>query len=107
VAARVADPGQRIVLRQDRDRRPRAGALDRRAERGRQAADAPLDPRPVLLEELGEPGVRPLFLEGELGVAMDPVRERLQLVGEAVHRLGDLRLERVRRRGHVACRNSA
>ena len=70
---------------------PEPGARDGRAEGRRQAADAALDPGAVLLEELGEPAVRLLFLEAELRVVVDPVRQRLELVGEAIDRLGDLR----------------
>src|SRR5207245_1345187 len=78
-------PRQGVVLGHDRDRGPGPGALDRRAERRGDPTDGPLDLHVVRLEELGEPRVGLLLLEGELGIVVDPVREGLELVGEAVH----------------------
>src|SRR5215470_4757244 len=106
VAAGVADRRQRVVLGHDRDGRPRAGSVDRRPERRRQASDAPLDAGAVLVEELGEPAVRLLLLEAELGVVVDLVRQRLEVAGEPIDRRGDLLLD-VARRAHFALLNSS
>src|SRR6266581_2693561 len=46
-------------------------AVDRRAERRGEPAHGALDPGAVLGEELGEPRVRLLFLERELGMVVD------------------------------------
>src|SRR2546430_816063 len=83
VTAGVTDARQRVVLGHDRDRRPGPGALDRRAECRGEPPDGPLDLHVVRLEELGEPRVGLLLLEGELGIVVDSVREGLELVGEA------------------------
>jgi hypothetical protein len=107
VAARVTDAGERIVLGQDCDRRPRALAVDRRPERRRQPAHAALDAGAVRFQEFGQPGVGPFLLERQLGRVVDAVREALQLVGQAVDRLGDLELERLDRRAHFIASNSA
>jgi hypothetical protein len=88
------------------DGRARAGALDRGTKRRRQAADAPLDLGAVLLEELGEPGVRLLLVEAELRVVVNLVRQRLEVVGEPVDRARDLVLH-VIRRAHFVLLNSS
>src|SRR3989442_929984 len=105
VAAGVPDAGQRIVLAQDGDGGPGAAPGDGRPEGGQQAADPALDAHALLLEELGEPGVGFLLLEGELGMVVDPVRQGFQLVGEAIDRLGDLGLDGVGG-AHFAAANS-
>src|SRR6266581_3799188 len=69
------------------------------------AASAALDARAVLFEELREPGVRPLLLERELGRGVDAMRESLEIVGDAVDDLGNLRLDGVGA-AHVAASNS-
>ena len=107
MTARVPDAGQRVVLGHDGDRRPRAAAGDRGPEGGGQPAYAALDARAVLLEELGEPRLRLLFLEGQLGRGVDAVGQRLQLVGEAIDGRGDVELQRVGGRAHLAASNSA
>src|SRR5439155_52827 len=56
---------------------------------------------------LGEPRVGLLLLEGELGIVVDPVREGLELVGEAVHGRRNLGLERFDPAAHRAALNSA
>jgi hypothetical protein len=107
-SAAPADRRQRVVLGHDRDGRPRARARDRRAERCREAADAALDPGAVLLEELGEPAVRLLFLEAELRIVVDLVRQGLEVVGDAIDRPGDPLLQvSVTRRAHFVLRNSS
>ena len=92
VAAGVPDARQRVVLAEDRDGRPFAG-LERRAERGLDAGDAALHLEALRVEELGEPRGGLDFRVAELGVVVDPVREPLEIVTEAVHRLGDQLLE--------------
>src|SRR3970040_439438 len=71
VPAGVPDVGQGLVLRQDRNGRPRPAALYGRSEGCRQPAHAPLDLGAMLLEDLAEPPRRLLFLETELRVAVD------------------------------------
>src|SRR2546426_27881 len=93
VAARVTDGRKSIVFRQKGDGRPRVSPVDRASECGRQPAAAPLDVRAVLLEELGEPGVRLLLFEAELRVVVDPVRQRFQVVREPIHRVRHLLLQ--------------
>src|SRR4030095_12123104 len=93
VAACVADRGQRVVLGHDRDGRARVRSLDGGAKGRRQPADAALAPSAVLLEELGEPAVRSFFLEAELRVVVNLVRQRLEVVAQTVDRAGDLVLQ--------------
>src|SRR2546427_1411297 len=64
-----------------------------RAERGLDAGDAALHLEALRVEELGEPRGGLDFRVAELGVVVDPVREPLEIVTEAVHRLGDQLLE--------------
>src|SRR5262245_4399407 len=104
VAARVPDPRQRVVLAQDRDGRARRRPRDRGAEGRGQAAHAPLDARAVLIEEVGEPRVGLLLLETQFRVVVNAMGQRLELVGEAVGRLHDARLQRTD--GHRAPANS-
>src|SRR5207247_11448234 len=66
---------------------------------------AALEARAVLRVELREPGGRPLLLERELGRGVDAMRESLEIVGDAVDDLGNLRLDGVGA-GHVAASNS-
>src|SRR5262249_28363769 len=96
VAARVADRRQRVVLAHDRDGGALAG-LDRRAKRGLDSGDAALDLEALSCEEFGQPGGGLDFLVTELGIVVDPVRELLEVVTEAVDRGGD----RVFEGGHV------
>src|SRR5262249_12842950 len=96
VAARVADRRQRVVLAHDRDRRPFAG-LDRRAKRGLDAHDAALDLEALRCEKLREPGGRLDLLVTELGIVVDPARQRLEVITEAVDCSGD----RVFEGGHL------
>src|SRR5206468_7830259 len=88
VAARVADLRQRVVLAEDRDSRAVAG-LERRAERGLHAGDTALHLEALRVEELREPRRRLHFVVSELGVVVNPVREFLEIVTQAVHRRGD------------------
>src|SRR5262249_30387127 len=106
VAARVADRRKRVVLGHDRDRRPRTGALDRGPEGRGQAADASLDPGTVLLQELREPAVRLLLLEAELRMVVDPMRERLEVVGQPVDGGRGLPLQ-IAGRAHFVLLNSS
>src|SRR5262249_23025592 len=88
VAARVADRRQRVVLAHDRDRGTLAG-LDRRAKRRLDSRDAALDLEALRCEEFGQPGGGLDFLVAELGIVVDPARELLEVVTEAVDRGGD------------------
>src|SRR3989304_5434682 len=97
VPAGVPDVGQGVVLRQDRNGRPRPAALYGRSEGCRQPAHAPLDLGAMLLEDLAEPPRRLLFLETELRVAVDLEGDLLEVVGQAGHRLHDLGLRLVER----------
>src|SRR6266851_6175940 len=106
VAARVTDGRKSIVFRQNGDGRARARPVDRCSECGRQPADAPLDLRAVLLEELGEPGVRLLLFEAELRVVVDPVRQRFQFFRYGIHRTCHLLLH-VARCAHFTPLNSS
>ncbi len=69
VTTRVADLGERVVLREDRD--ARATLADAGAERGRHAAGAALDLDAAALDGLGEPGGGAVLLEAQLGVGVD------------------------------------
>src|SRR3989304_3874312 len=62
---------------------PRVGPGEGRGPRGGRGggggpADSALDLGPMPGEELGQPAVRLVLLEAELGRGVDPVRERLQ-----------------------------
>src|SRR5439155_4421768 len=96
VTAGVADRRQRVVLAHDRDRRALAG-LERRAKRGLDSSHTALDLESLRGEELGEPAGRLDLLIAELGIVVDPARELLEVVAEAVDRRGD----RVFEGGHV------
>src|SRR5262249_52910418 len=84
-------------LAHDRDRRALAG-LDRRAKRGLDSGDAALDLEALRGEELREPGGGLDLLVAKLGVVVDPARELLEVVAEAVDGGGD----RVFEGGHLA-----
>ena len=96
VTAGVTDRRQRVVLAHDRDRRALAG-LDRRAKRGLDAGHAALDLEALRGEELREPGGCLDLLITELGIVVDPARELLEVVAEAIDRAGD----RVFESGHL------
>ena len=84
VAAGVADARQRVVLRQDRDRGA-VGAADLRAERRLHAVRGAGHGDPLRLDEVGEHGGGPVFLERDLGVRGQVVRpgeERVLEVGD-------------------------
>src|SRR5262249_41643249 len=84
--------GEGIVLGHDGDRGARSAARNGGPERGGQATHAPLDLRTLTLEEFREPGGRLLLLEAEFGIGVDAVAQTLQVVGESIDRLRDLRL---------------
>ncbi len=92
VAAAVAEPGERVVLGEQRDRRPVAAAV-LPAERGRQRRDAALDREPVTGEEAAEPAARLLLLEADLRVRVDVGGDPLQLGPQAVDPLRDALLQ--------------
>ena len=78
VPAGVADGRQGVVLGAHHHvQRPRPGPG---RERRRQVADPPLDLEPGPLQQLAQPGAGLLLLEPELGVGVDAVAERHQLV---------------------------
>ena len=97
VPAGVPDVGQGVVLRHDRNGRPRPAAFYGRPERRGQAADTALDAGALLLEEVAEPPRRLLLLEAELRVAVDLVGDPFEVVGQAVDRLRDPGLRLVER----------
>src|SRR5688572_27763780 len=105
VAACVTDAGQRIVLGHDGDGGTGGGAGNRRPERGRQSTHAALHGGSVLGEEVGEPGVRLVLLERQLGVDVQLVREPLELIGEGVDGCRHARLDGVTG-AHFAASNS-
>src|SRR5262249_23287144 len=70
-----------------------ADAVYRRPERRRQPADRAFDPGAVLLQKLGEPEVSLLLFEAQLGIVVDPVGERFQVVRQPIHRARDLALD--------------
>src|SRR6266850_2599337 len=86
--------------------RPANGKVPSATASAAPAPDATLDLGAVLLEELGEPAVRFLFLEAELRVVVDLVRQRLEVVGEPVDRAGDPLLH-VARGAHFVLLNSS
>src|SRR5581483_1356711 len=83
----------RVVLAEDRHRRPRGAARDRGAERRRHAADPALHLEPVPLQELAEPGAGLRFLVAELRVVVDLAGELVELVAQPVDRALDLVLD--------------
>ncbi len=98
VAARVTDPGQRVVLRQDGGARtsPLSSAG---SQRGGHSANAVLDPVAPGGHELAEPRARFVLLEAELGVSVDAPRKR----DEVLRRFVDGAIDRgseFRRKGH-------
>src|SRR6266850_1719857 len=88
VAAGVTDPGQRVVLAEDRDRWPVAGP-DGGAKRRRHAGHPALDREALLVEELGEPRGRLDLLVRQLGIVVDLSRQLLEIVGKTIDRLWD------------------
>src|SRR5439155_1766503 len=90
VTARVADPGQAVVLGAERDaERPRSGLGD---ERRRQLADAARHLEARRVERLGEPARRPFLLEAQLGMRVDAMAQRDQLVARGLEAFPRARL---------------
>ena len=98
MAARVADPGQRVHLGEQCCAQRRAGAAASGQERGRHPGDPALDRE----SELGEVGAVALaggaLLERELRVLGHPVRERERGSRAGLDRLEDPALLGIRRR---------
>src|SRR5205807_1989627 len=75
VATAMPDIGERVVLREERDRRAILWT-HARAERRFQPSDAPLDGVARALQEGGDRGQRMALLVRELGMAVDVTREQ-------------------------------
>src|SRR5512132_1980983 len=84
VTAAVADAGERVVLREQRDALARRA--DARSERRRETADAALDAMAVPLEQRNDPRRGPLLFVRQLGIGMDLRGEREELLTQG---LGD------------------
>src|SRR5262249_54228727 len=89
VPAGVADPGQRVVFGHDGDAWPRPGAGNGGAKCRRQPAHAALDTEAALGEKFGEPAVRLLLFEAQLGLGVDLQRQTFEVVGEGLDGLDD------------------
>ena len=85
VAAGMANFGQRVVLGDDRDVQ-RPGSV-RAHERRLEIRDVALDAETGLLEPLDEPAAGHRFLEVELGIGLDPVRQADERFVRALHAL--------------------
>ncbi len=97
VAAAVAEPTKRVVFGEEGNRR--AGSIPARGDEGGGCvSDADLDPKTVLLEQLGQPGDGlPLFV-GDLGIGMDIAANPFQLRPQCVDPGADRILELTGRR---------
>ena len=85
----MTDARERVVLGADPD--VQGAVAGARHERGRQIADAHLHLEAGPGQGLGDPGRRPGFLERQLGMGVNPVREGEQLTPAAIHDLPWLR----------------
>ncbi len=74
VTARVTDPGERVVLRADREMQRPISEPTR--EGGREFADTRFDRESGIGEQTGRPCARPLLLELQLGVRVDAMTQR-------------------------------
>ena len=86
VPAGMTDAGQRVVLGADGD--GQRSAARGGGESGVEAGHARLDRQAGRIEHLDQPGARAVLLEGELGVAVDGVRERDEPFGLVRHGRG-------------------
>ena len=99
VAAGVTDAREGVVLETDRDvGAPAAAPSD---ERGVEAERVALRADPLLVERVAEQVVGVAFLEVELGVRVDQVRDLDQPVGAPVDLGGHRFLDRIQLRGRV------
>src|SRR2546428_7745909 len=97
----MPDLGQRVVPREDRDRRSGAASLRVAAIRGLDVLVAAFDGEPSALEELGDAERGLALFVGELGLRMDRAREREQRVAPLIDRLDRALCQRLRI-AHVA-----